>query len=87
MSALPNRLHDLVRAAIDNGWTVVAVPQEDTGGSPFITVRLKRDHHDIHATWHTRETGTYRWAGAVVDNRSTGVPYTRVRDLIEEDPA
>lgn len=80
--SLPEKLHTLTRAAADNGWNVLINHGVDTGGSPFVDVRLKTHGHDIHAGWHTRKTGTYRWDGAVVDNRQSDVTYTRVLDIV-----
>jgi len=54
------KARDLVISAMDNGWSVVYRPNVDTGGSPFVTVEASRGDQYFSATWHTRNTGTYR---------------------------
>lgn len=81
---IPDKLHTLTRTAIDNGWNVLVNHGIDTAGAPFVNVRLKNTDHDVHACWRTRSTGTYRWDGAIVDNRHTGVSYTRVLAMAQE---
>lgn len=81
---IPEKLHTLTRTAINNGWNALVNHGVDTGCAPFVNVRLKNTEHDIHASWHTRRSGTYRWDGAIVNNRQTGVSYTRVLAMAQE---
>lgn len=57
---------DLLNLAIDHNCAVAWKPGTDTGGSPYITVEVRKGEElALSLTWHTRETGTYRLFSAL----------------------
>lgn len=85
--AIPERAHNMLHVALESGWSIMAQRMTDTGGSPFLSITLVRGEYErINAAWHTRDTGTYRWTGAVVDNQQTGVSIAETMKRIQEEP-
>jgi len=67
----PRAMVDLLEEATRFGRNSSVTHATDSGGAPFVTVRLswQRERQDypveIRATWHTRTTGTYRLKSAI----------------------
>ena len=59
LSDLPKAARDLVNLAKDHGWKVTGAANMDSGGNPFVDLRLQRlaPEWEIRVTWHTRATG------------------------------
>ena len=83
----PAKLLNLVAVAVEEQWSFRVVHRKDTGGHPFIMVTLVRDDDLIEATWHTGDTGTLRWWGAVVNNSRTDFTLSKVMEIMRERPS
>ena len=78
--AYPKKLHDVVEALLDYGWSYMLNHGKDTGDSPFISVEAHRGNPDVRITWHTRETGTYRLFSCMVNKRD--VTLTKALEVV-----
>lgn len=79
----PKKLHDVVEALLDHGWSYFLNHGKDTGDHPFISVEARRGNQDVRITWHTRATGTYRLFSCLVKKRDTTL--TRALETITQD--
>lgn len=60
---------ELLLLAVDHGWSAALARGVDSGGASFVVVKAKRESEPpylVEVTWHTRNTGTYRFFSAVV---------------------
>lgn len=66
---------ELLLLCADEGWAATIGHGEDTGGSPFVTIRAARHDPDgyIDVTWHTRATGAYRLFHCLVGRSRSSV--------------
>lgn len=74
----PKAMRGLVDDLRATGWLFQVEHGEDTGGAPYLTVRARHreSEREVRATWHTRNTGTYRLFSAMLFR-----PYAGWRDL------
>lgn len=85
---VPTKLNALVEAALTAGRPFIVNHGEDTGGSPFVSITVKWPQHEVRATWHTRNTGTYRLFSALATLPNQGwhdITATRALALIRGD--
>ena len=71
--------------AIDHGASVMWQRSEDTGGNPYVTITVLINGWKLEATWHTRETGTYRLFSLIARGPNRGwhdVTLAKARELI-----
>lgn len=77
----PKKLHYVVEALLDYGWSYMLNHGKDTGNAPFISVEGRRGDMEVRITWHTRATGTYRLFSCMVNKRD--VTLTRALELVQ----
>jgi hypothetical protein len=81
----PARMRELVRALQAAGWVVAVDHHEDSGGSPFLSVRaVERDggERKLQGCWHTRGTGTYRLFSMLLFRPYQGWHHLTVRAVL-----
>lgn len=80
------RARDFMNLAIDHGWAASYEPGIDTGGARYVTVTAaRRGGEAVRATWHTRNTGTYRLTSCIAKGGTRGwydLPLTAARSLV-----
>lgn len=80
----PERAFWLAIDAMEAGWTVLVKPQVDFGDNPFITVEGVKGDAYFSATWHTRDTGSYRVFGATLGRHKSSASRSTLRAIREQ---
>lgn len=81
---------DFLSFAIDHGWAASFVPRVDNSGAPYVTVTAAHSPDtEIRASWHTRDTGTYRLMSCITRGGRRDwydITLTAAQTLIETTP-
>jgi hypothetical protein len=88
----PKAMREIVGVARDCGWRPAVGHAEDSGGSPYYSVRLSRGDRWVQLCWHTRDRGptSYRLFSSLTWNPDSGgyrqgVSLVVVRHVLRED--